>query len=247
MEMKNCPGEFDFGGRRFLLSSAGSFVSVLARFFLAAVCLLGAAFMGRSANVTVNMVSGFQFSPSSDTIQVGDTVTWVNTDFSFHDTTSGVNGNPSGEWSSGLLSHNSSFAHTFLQAGTFPYYCTPHRLFGMLGSIVVQPPPNVPPSISITNPVDGAQFNSGDNITIAASASDSDGSVAKVEFFVNGNLSGTVTGGPPFSITLRVVCSGSDSLTARATDNQWSPPTSAAVNVIVHPSTAPTITVQPQD
>lgn len=245
--MKHLPGEFVSAPRQSLLSWDGLFVSALARYFLAAAfCLLCGIFPGRSANVTVNMVPGFQFSPSTDTVQVGDTVTWVNTDFSFHDTTSGVNGNPSGQWSSGLLSHNSSFAHTFLQAGTFPYYCTPHRLFGMLGSIVVQPPANVAPSISITNPPDGAPFNAGDDITIIASATDSDGSIAKVEFFVNGNLAGTVTG-PTYSITLNSVSAGNYSLTARATDNQGASTTSAAVNVVVNPSTAPAITAQPQN
>ncbi|WP_040496474.1 Ig-like domain-containing protein, partial [Fulvivirga imtechensis] len=45
------------------------------------------------------------------------------------------------------------------------------------------PPPNSLPSVSITSPANNATFNAGASVTIAANASDSDGSVAKVEFF----------------------------------------------------------------
>src|SRR6185295_12842050 len=46
----------------------------------------------------------------------------------------------------------------------------------------VTPPPNVPPSAAITSPSDGASFTAGATITVAASASDSDGTVTQVDF-----------------------------------------------------------------
>jgi hypothetical protein len=43
------------------------------------------------------------------------------------------------------------------------------------------PPPNAPPAVSLTAPSNGASFSAPATITIAASAADSDGSVAQVE------------------------------------------------------------------
>ena len=45
--------------------------------------------------------------------------------------------------------------------------------------------PNNPPTISMTSPPNNAQFIQGQTISISANASDSDGSIAKVEFFVD--------------------------------------------------------------
>jgi hypothetical protein len=45
------------------------------------------------------------------------------------------------------------------------------------------PPPNVPPTVSVTSPASGAIFGKSSNITIRADAADSDGTVTKVEFY----------------------------------------------------------------
>ena len=68
---------------------------------------------------------GLFFSPSSVTIQPGDTVRWT---FSSggHSTTSGSPGMPNNLWDSGIRSQGAVFNHTFPSAGTFPYYCIPH-------------------------------------------------------------------------------------------------------------------------
>jgi hypothetical protein len=44
---------------------------------------------------------------------------------------------------------------------------------------------NVPPTVSITAPVNGASFTTGAVVAIAATASDTDGTVSSVEFFVD--------------------------------------------------------------
>ena len=192
------------------------------------LCLTGAA---DAANFTVNM-SNFQFVPKPLTISVGDTVTWVNQDFTQHDTTSGVNGVPNGIWHSQLLSHGGSFAFTFnVPAGTYPYYCTPHVFsFNMVGTITVVAP-NQPPSVTITNPADGASFVAGANIPIQAAASDADGSVTRVDFFANGAPIGS-SSGPAFSTTFNHVAAGSYRLTAVAVDNTGATTTSAPVNIV---------------
>src|SRR4029079_5714698 len=60
----------------------------------------------------------------------------------------------------------------------------------------VAPPPNSPPTVSITQPADGQGFPFKSTITVNAAASDSDGTVARVEFFRSGTLAATDTSAP---------------------------------------------------
>jgi hypothetical protein len=102
--------------------------------------------------------------------------------------------------------------------------------------------PNIPPAVSITSPASGASFTAPASITISASASDSDGSVAKVDFYQGASLLGTSTTAP-YSFTWTNVTPGSYTLTARATDNLGAESASAPVNVTVNG--APAITLIP--
>jgi plastocyanin len=79
----------------------------------------------------------FRFVPDTITVPVGATVTWVNCEdvgVEPHTTTSDT----TGIWDSSEFSPGARFSHRFPAAGTFPYHCTPHRLLGMVGQIVVQ-------------------------------------------------------------------------------------------------------------
>ncbi|MFZ9011891.1 MAG: Ig-like domain-containing protein, partial [Anaerohalosphaeraceae bacterium] len=82
---------------------------------------------------------------------------------------------------------------------------------------VYQESPNNAPTVSITNPSDGATLPAG-NITIDATASDSDGSVAKVEFYGDGILLGEDTSSP-YSYTWNSVTDGCYTIMARAVDD----------------------------
>jgi plastocyanin len=111
--------------------------------------LLLSAPAAQAANHTVHVGgSGLIYTPSSLTIQAGDSVTWTN-DGGFHNVAAddhsfrcangcdgdGGNGSPaSAPWTA---------THTFSQAGTFGYHCEVHGPNGMIGTIVVQaaPPP----------------------------------------------------------------------------------------------------------
>ena len=93
--------------------------------------------------------------------------------------------------------------------------------------------PNALPTVSITSPIAGANFTAPANITVSATALDSDGTIQKVEFFQGGtNLIATLTA-PPYSFTWTAVPQGTYSLTAVATDNLNGTRTSAPVNVTV--------------
>ncbi|WP_231759792.1 glycosyl hydrolase family 18 protein [Microbulbifer elongatus] len=73
------------------------------------------------------------------------------------------------------------------------------------------------PEISITAPADGSTHTTGDTLTIAATASDSDGTVSQVAFYVDGNLISTDTSAP-YAATWTATL-GSHTLSAVATDN----------------------------
>src|SRR5439155_1591757 len=93
-------------------------------------------------------------------------------------------------------------------------------------------PSNLPPSASLTAPANGATFIGPATITITANASDSDGTVATVDFFAGTTLLGTATASP-YGLTWSNVTPGSYSLTAVATDNAGATTTSSAVSITV--------------
>lgn len=76
------------------------------------------------------------FSPASLTINVGDTVEWINVDTAAHTVTSGSPANgPSGVFDSSLIMGGASFENTFDEAGSYDYFCMVHPW--MVGDIQV--------------------------------------------------------------------------------------------------------------
>lgn len=99
-------------------------------------------------------------------------------------------------------------------------------------SVTVTVPPNQAPTVSLTSPAGGASFTAPASISLAANASDGDGTVSKVEFFSGSTKLGEDTSAP-YSLSWTGVGAGSYSLTARATDNSGATTTSGAVSVTV--------------
>ncbi|MDJ1502603.1 Ig-like domain-containing protein, partial [Xanthocytophaga agilis] len=95
-----------------------------------------------------------------------------------------------------------------------------------------RPTPNVVPVISITSPSNNANFTEGGTAPITATASDSDGSIAKVEFYVNNSKIGETTS-TPYTFKWTGLAVGTYSLTAKATDNSGATTTSTPVAIIV--------------
>jgi hypothetical protein len=93
-------------------------------------------------------------------------------------------------------------------------------------------PNNAPPVVSITSPTNGAVFTAGANITIKTTASDSDGSVSRVDFY-QGSTKLAQDASSPYTYTWNAVAAGFYSLTAQATDNNSATTTSTAVNISV--------------
>ena len=101
-------------------------------------------------------------------------------------------------------------------------------------TITVKATTNTPPTAAITAPADGAVFAWKPTVTVSASASDADGSVAKVEF-----RDGTAVLGQdataPYSYTWRNVPSGTHVLTVVATDNAGAATTGSPAIITVRP------------
>jgi uncharacterized repeat protein (TIGR02059 family) len=98
---------------------------------------------------------------------------------------------------------------------------------------------NQPPAVSISSPTKNTSFISPATITIDAIASDTDGSVTKVEFF-NGTVKLGESTSQPYSYTWKNVADGTYLMTAIATDNTGSKTVSEAVTVTVLKSTGTT-------
>jgi glucose/arabinose dehydrogenase len=101
---------------------------------------------------------------------------------------------------------------------------------------------NAAPSVAVTGPSAGTPLNAGSVATLEAAAADADGSVALVEFLVDGSVVGS-DASAPYAFAWNVVGSGARSISARATDNAGATVTSNAVNVSVQPTGAPITTL----
>ncbi|MEZ5366310.1 MAG: Ig-like domain-containing protein [Bryobacterales bacterium] len=100
------------------------------------------------------------------------------------------------------------------------------------------PPSNTAPTVSLASPT-GGPFTAPASINLVATASDSDGSVQKVDFLANGSLIGTATSASStFSYNWTGVPAGDYSIVARATDNIGATTDSAPVTVSVGSASA---------
>ncbi len=88
------------------------------------------------------------------------------------------------------------------------------------------------PVVTITSPANNSSFAPGSNISIAANAAESGGSITNVEFYSNGtDLGGSTTA--PYGITWSNVVIGNYSLSAVAADASGNVSTSSVVNISV--------------
>ena len=119
-------------------------------------------------------------------------------------------------------------------AGTYTYSVRARNgnIPSALTSTNVNVVANQLPSVTITLPANGSTLAKGNTVTIAANASDSDGSIAKVEFYVGAVKVGE-SFSSPYSVAWSNASEGSYNLTARATDNRGALNTSAPVAITV--------------
>jgi hypothetical protein len=94
---------------------------------------------------------------------------------------------------------------------------------------------NKPPTVALTSPAAGATFTAPATVTMNATAADTDGTIARVDFFAGGTLVGS-DATAPYSATWSAAAAGTFSLTAVAVDNSGASTTSGAVGVQVNGS-----------
>lgn len=111
-----------------------------------------------------------------------------------------------------------------------------------LDGAAMQAKANALPTVALTAPANNATYVAPASIAMAASASDSDGAIAKVEFLRNGTLLAS-DATAPYAYTWTGVAAGTYTLTAKAYDNAGGATTSTAVTVVVKANGAPTVRI----
>jgi hypothetical protein len=111
-------------------------------------------------------------------------------------------------------------------------------------TVTAAPSPNQPPTVTLAQPPNGAKFTAPATVNLAATASDTGGSVTKVEFFRGGTKLGQDTTSP-YTFSWSGVASGTYTLTAKATDNGGATTTSAASTITVNAPPTASITYPP--
>ncbi len=102
---------------------------------------------------------------------------------------------------------------------------------------------NTPPIVSIASPTNNATFVAPTNITVTASAADADGSVALVEFFLDGSKLGEKAFAPYSLVWSDVIVGGAYALRTVATDNLGARATSAVVTVNIQGNLRPVVSL----
>jgi len=96
----------------------------------------------------------------------------------------------------------------------------------------VPPVTNNAPSVSLSEPQNNTTLTSGSNVVVQATAADSDGSIARVDFYQGTTLLGTDTSAPYLFVWSNVPA-GVYSLTAKAVDDAGATTTSTALTLTV--------------
>ena len=94
--------------------------------------------------------------------------------------------------------------------------------------------PNLPPTVSLITPINGATFQAPATITLTALAADPEGRLTDVKFYANGAFVATAASAPQ-TFTWSSVPAGSYTLTAVASDADGGTTTSAPVSITVQP------------
>jgi plastocyanin len=165
--------------------------------------------------------NGAGFSPDPVNIIAGQSVTWMDDGTGPYQIISDT-----GAWAEfstpgGIL---------FTQSGTYGY----HDDVGDFGTVYVSP--NLPPSVTITNPATNAVFSAPATFAFSADASDPDADgLSDVQFYVGTNLVDDVFSSP-FATTVTNLSLGTYVLTAIAYDNLGATATNQITIYVQNPS-----------
>lgn len=103
---------------------------------------------------------------------------------------------------------------------------------------------NIPPTVSFTTPTDGQTFQEGANLSVEATASDSDGTITGVEFIFDGMSQGT-DNTAPYQWTVNNLATGTYTLQVIATDDD-NATAQESISITVNPNSGngdPVVTI----
>lgn len=201
----------------------------------------------RAAVTNLIRVTGpntYGFSPTNIQIATGDSIRWTNVSSTSHDVTPGLksgsttnNAAAAPQWAPATLALSGTFQVAFSNVGVYPYLCGRH-VFGtpvarpeQTGTVTVVQA-NLLPLVNLTSPTNLTTLAAPASLTLSATASDADGTVASVQFFSGTNQLGSVSAAPyDLPVTL---AAGWHQITARAIDTLGGSNTTAVVNVLVN-------------
>ena len=109
-------------------------------------------------------------------------------------------------------------------------------------AVAITVTPNNPPTVALTAPSSGNQYVAPAEVAFAATAADSDGTVARVEFLLNGNVVGSATTAP-YIFTAANLVAGSYTATARAVDNDGAATSTAGVIITIAANQPPNVAI----
>lgn len=92
-------------------------------------------------------------------------------------------------------------------------------------------PNNQAPSVNIAQPASGSEFKVTDVISLQAEASDTDGTISRVEFYANNNLIG-ISYSSPYKYNWTCTTAGEYSVTAKAYDNNGA--STISISIIIN-------------
>ncbi|MGE5317187.1 MAG: CehA/McbA family metallohydrolase [Chloroflexota bacterium] len=98
--------------------------------------------------------------------------------------------------------------------------------------IFITAPPNLPPTVQVVTPINGANYNTGATVPINATATDPDGTISKVEFYAGTTKLGEDLTAP-YDFSWINVQNGNYAITCKAIDNLGLSTQSSAVNITV--------------
>lgn len=230
---------------RFPISGiAGNITSVKLRIFAASSTTAGvntAVYSVTSTTWSETAITWNNKPGRGGTPLTGSTVTVNNTNFTTYDldiTAHVRNEKNAGNDLISLALHNPTASTVFVTLNSREAAANRPQLI-----VTTSPSPNTAPTVSLTSPSGATPFTSPATITVGASATDSDGTISKVDFYAGTNLIGTATAAP-YQITWGPVSEGNYSLTAVATDNSSATTVSSPVAITVsQPNSLPTVTL----
>jgi uncharacterized repeat protein (TIGR02543 family) len=137
-----------------------------------------------------------------------------------------------------------TYTWTGVSSGTYQLYATATDNQGAVSTSAVASvtvyPPNQPPTVTMTSPVNNSTYTAPATIQLTASATDPDGSIAHVRFYRGSTLLNTDSASP-YEYTWTNVSSGTYQLRAVAQDNQGATSTSTIITVTVLSSSTPAV------